>query len=165
MLRITAWTIAVLSGAVLIGCGGGGGEAAEADDMAQYEGPIASTDVARGEQVYNDVCMSCHAGGAPNLDNIGWDPARMRHQIREGSGRMPAMPLDRVSDEDMEAALAYMVTIGAVTSEEAGLTSTGGGMDESGDDMGEDDMGEDADDDTDEAVEEGGIEEDDAAEM
>lgn len=146
MARINAWTIMALAGATLIGCGGGGGgEAEEADDVASYDGPIASTDVARGEQVYNDVCMACHAGGAPALDNIGWDPARMRHQIREGSGRMPAIPLSRVSDDDMEAALAYMVTIGAVTAEEAGLAPTGGG----------DDAG-DMDDDTDEAIEEGG---------
>jgi mono/diheme cytochrome c family protein len=149
MLRITVWTTAMLAGAALAGCGGGGGGGAEEGgaDVARYEGPIASNDVARGQEVYDDVCMACHAGGAPSLDGIGWDAARMRHQIREGSGRMPAMPLDRLSDEDMEAALAYMVTIGAVTAETAGVEPTSGGAAE---------PLEDADADTDEAVEEGG---------
>ena len=127
MLRFHAGMLSVL---VLAACGGGAG-AEEPDRIAaEYEGPIASTDVARGEELFNGLCMACHAGGAPALQGIGWEPAAMRRQIREGEGRMPAISESRLSAEDLEALLAYMVTIGAVQSDApatAGGDATGEG--------------------------------------
>ena len=110
----------------LVGCGGGGGGGSEggggggtSGGEAQYAGPIASTDVALGQQRYDSRCgNACHnSGGGPALANIGWTAERTRRQIREGSssGGMSAIPVSRLSDEDMEAVLAYLVTIGAVT--------------------------------------------------
>ncbi len=113
MLRNGMWVLGL--GVALLGCGGPSGGAREAGEVAaQYQGPIQSTDTARGEEVYNTVCMSCHGAGAPNLEGIGWEAGAMRQQIREGHGRMPAISQSRLSDEDMEALLAYMTTIGAV---------------------------------------------------
>ncbi|MDW8245729.1 MAG: cytochrome c [Sandaracinaceae bacterium] len=107
------------------GCGGasgaspstpshGAGEGAESP--SPYEGPIRSTDVELGARRYASRCgNACHeSGGGPPLANLRWSPERMRRQIREGSGGMPAIPPSRLSDEDMEALLAYLVTIGAV---------------------------------------------------
>lgn len=96
-------------------CGGASGQHAEEghEAAAQYAGPIASDDLARGESRYTAVCMACHASGPP-LENIAWGPAAMRRQIREGNGGMPAIPAVRLSDNDMEAVLAHMTTIGAV---------------------------------------------------
>jgi len=70
--------------------------------------------VAQGETRYNAVCASCHNNGAPPVANIGWDVARVRQQIREGSANMPAIRAARLSDADMEAVLAYMDTIGSI---------------------------------------------------
>lgn len=110
--------VLIVSAAALfsVACGGGSSatDTTTAASAADYEGAIASSDVAHGQEVYEGVCNACHAGGAPPLENIGWGVARMRQQIREGSGGMPAMPASRLSDDDMEAALAYMATIGAV---------------------------------------------------
>lgn len=116
MLRLSSWTILGLSISALAGCGGGGGETEEAHEAAaQYAGPIGSSDVARGQEVYSAVCSACHDGGAPQLANIGWDAGRMRQQVREGEDRMPPISEARVSADDLEAVLAYLTTIGAVT--------------------------------------------------
>ena len=115
MLRLSSWTILGLSISALAGCGGGGETAEAHEAAAQYAGPIGSSDVARGQEVYSAVCSSCHDGGAPQLPNIGWDAARMRQQVREGEDRMPPISEARVSAEDLEAVLAYLTTIGAVT--------------------------------------------------
>ena len=129
--------------ALMSACGGssasGGGD--------QYVGPIASNDTARGQEVFTNVCMACHSGG-PSLENIGWEAARVRHQVREGSGGMSPLSTTRVSDDDLEAVLAYMVTIGGVVGE-AGAADTGGGdtgEDTSGDDAIDDESAEDLDD-------------------
>lgn len=123
MLRISAFSIGL---AVLAGCGGGGGQAREPGEVAaQYQGDLMSADTARGETVYNNVCMSCHGAGAPALDGLGWNPGQMRQQVREGSGRMPAINEGRVSAEDLEAVLAFMTTTGAVAAELPGGTAGG----------------------------------------
>lgn len=100
-------------------CGGGGGGGAGTEtaggEASAYAGPVASTDVAHGQARYDAVCGSCHNNGAPPVANLGWTPDRMRQQIREGSGSMPAISETRLNPEDMEAVLAYMQTIGSVT--------------------------------------------------
>ncbi|MCA9605195.1 MAG: cytochrome c [Myxococcales bacterium] len=119
--------MAGLSAMVLGACGGGGGEAAGSQEAsAEYAGPIGSTDVAHGQEVYDQICAGCHSSG-PSLENIGWSAARVRQQIREGSGRMPPIREARVSADDMEAILAYLATIGGVADEGGEPASTGGG--------------------------------------
>lgn len=100
----------------LAACGGGQSTGGTTAEGGEYAGPIASTDVAAGETAYNSKCGGCHASGgtAPAIADIGWTPAHMRQQIREGSGGMPAIGPSRLSDEDMESMLAYLVTINAV---------------------------------------------------
>lgn len=115
MTRLVVMTSVALT---LAACGGGGGGAGETHaTSADYAGPIASSDIARGETVYNQICMACHASGAPTLDGLGWDPARMRQQVREGEDDMPAIRESRLSDDDLEAILAYMTTTGGVNGE------------------------------------------------
>ena len=106
-----------------VGCGGGSSastgaasEGTSAGGESSYAGPIGSTDTALGQEKYDSRCgNACHAsGGGPELANIGWTPERMRRQIREGSGGMPAIGPTRLSDTDLEAVLAYLVTTGAV---------------------------------------------------
>ncbi len=104
-------------------CGGGsgeeGGEGGEGGTSggevpAQYAGPIQSEDTAHGEQVFQQACAPCHDSG-PDLHDVGLSAGRIRQQIREGGGNMPAINATRLSDEDVEAVLAYLVTINAAT--------------------------------------------------
>ncbi|MCB9594481.1 MAG: cytochrome c [Sandaracinaceae bacterium] len=135
--------LACLSAIALGACGGGGGDTEGGQEAStEYEGPIASSDVARGQEVYDQVCSGCHSNG-PSLENIGWSAARVRRQIREGSGRMPPIRATRVSDDDLEAILAWMQTIGGVTGDGAAPASTGG-QDTDGD-VDEDDLDDEAD--------------------
>lgn len=113
--------VLVLAGLSGVGCGGGGGGGGEeaggggtAGGESAYAGPVASSDVALGEQKYQSRCASCHESGAPPVANLAWSAERMRQQIREGSGQMPGIPAHRLSDEEMEAVLAYLQTINGV---------------------------------------------------
>lgn len=77
-----------------------------------YWGPIASIDTERGRTRFQVVCAPCHVlhenPDAPELTALGWSPADVRHQIREGSALMPAIPERRLDDEDLEHLLAYL---------------------------------------------------------
>ncbi len=69
--------------------------------------------VRRGELVFMHECQPCHPGGA-----TGFGPAvvrephlpsfAMRLQIRNGFGKMPAFPESVLSDEDLDAVIAYI---------------------------------------------------------
>lgn len=108
--------VLVIGTCLVSACGGPAADAREPGEVAaQYQGPIQSTDVARGEELYNGLCMSCHGGGAPALEGLGWEPGAMRQQVREGGGRMPAIAESRLSAPDLEAILAFMATNGGVT--------------------------------------------------
>lgn len=98
------------------GCGGG-----VASSPVSYEGPIGSTDVAAGQAAFSDYCGGCHreGGDAPNIQGLGWTAAAARKQIREGSAKMPAFPEGRLSAEDLESMLAFLVTTGTVQGESA----------------------------------------------
>ena len=80
---------------------------------AQYLGPIGSRDVAQGERTFRTLCAACHAGRV-NPAGYHWSAPQMRHQIREGNALMPALPPHRLSDDRVEAVLAYLSTIGAI---------------------------------------------------
>jgi len=105
-------------------CGGGAAEATGDGDgdgtsggeaAAQYAGPVGSSDAVAGEEAYQAACAPCHEGGAgPALADLGWSAARVRQQVREGSGGMPPLDAGRVSDEDVEHILAHLQSIGAV---------------------------------------------------
>jgi mono/diheme cytochrome c family protein len=119
--------VLVIGTSLVSACGGPAGETREPGEVAaQYQGPIESTDVARGEELYNSLCMSCHGGGAPALEGLGWEPGLMRQQIREGGGRMPAIRESRLSAPDLEAILAFMTTNGGVAGDVGGDATEGG---------------------------------------
>jgi mono/diheme cytochrome c family protein len=125
-VRIAVASILVLA---LCACGGGaeepegeessGGEAeGGGEGGAAYEGPITSTDVAHGKEVFETHCEDCHPGGeedvGPSLIADPHTPARLRQQVREGSGKMRPFSEKRISADDLEALLAYLQTINAV---------------------------------------------------
>ena len=124
-MRIAVASILLLA---LCACGGGAEEApageessggeAEGGGEGSYEGPITSTDVAHGKEVFETKCDDCHPGGeedvGPSLIADPHTPAKIRQQVREGSGKMRPFSEKRISGEDLEALLAYLQTINAV---------------------------------------------------
>ena len=120
VITVGLWALA-LCGA-LVACGGGAeepsSEGSSGGEDAAYAGPIASTDVARGKEVFVANCDDCHPDGdedvGPSLIADPHTPADLRKQVREGSGKMRPFPEKRVSNEDLEALLAYLASINAV---------------------------------------------------
>lgn len=123
MSRMNVMKLGIMAVVLAVGCGGAseepaGGEASAGAETTQYEGPITSTEVDRGKEVFTTNCDDCHPGGeedvGPSLIAEPRPPARIRQQIREGSGRMRPFSSNRISDEDVEAMLAYLASIKAV---------------------------------------------------
>ena len=123
MSRMNVMKLGTLAIALAVGCGGSsaepaGGETSAGAETTQYEGPITSTEVDRGKELFTANCDDCHPGGeedvGPSLIAEPHTPARIRQQIREGSGRMRPFSAKRVSDEDVEAILAFLASVKAV---------------------------------------------------
>ncbi len=117
--------VAFVSSALISACGGGGSEEPSSDETAggeegggSYEGPITSTDVDAGKAIFETHCDDCHPGGeedvGPSLIADPRTPARLRQQVREGSGKMRPFSEARISAGDLESLLAYMQSINAV---------------------------------------------------
>jgi mono/diheme cytochrome c family protein len=69
----------------------------------------------RGEVVYMRHCHSCHPGGAaglgPSLNDKPLPKALVKTQVRKGLGAMPAFGEEEISDDDLEALGAYVVSL------------------------------------------------------
>ena len=110
--------IVVALGATLLGTACGPVAARGLGRESPYWGPIASTDSERGRTRFEVVCAPCHVlhenPDAPELTALGWSPADVRHQIREGSALMPAIPERRLDEGDLEHLLAYLESVEVV---------------------------------------------------
>ncbi len=71
-----------------------------------------------GRRWFNMRCDLCHPNGeediGPRIRGIGWPVARMRRQIRRGSGEMDPIPPARLPSMRMDEVMVYLSTIGAV---------------------------------------------------
>jgi mono/diheme cytochrome c family protein len=69
----------------------------------------------RGEVVYMRHCHSCHPGGAaglgPSLNDKPLPKVLVKAQVRNGLGAMPAFGEEKISDDDLEALGAYVVSL------------------------------------------------------
>lgn len=80
-------------------------------------GPLGAADprVALGEVVFFAHCHQCHPGGAGGLGfGINDKPlpaGLIEFQVRNGLGVMPAFPEDRISDEELDALVAYLLAL------------------------------------------------------
>lgn len=65
--------------------------------------------------------MPCHGDHSerqgPLLFRLHWHAPEIRHQVRIGNSLMPAIPVERLSDEDLEHLLAFFLTTGACAAE------------------------------------------------
>ncbi len=93
--------------------------AAEEPKPAAEAAGGAEVDLAAGEKLYNSACVACHTAGvagAPKLgDKAAWEPLiaqGMDEMIRiaiQGKGAMPPRGGSTASDEQVAAAVHYMV--------------------------------------------------------
>ncbi len=65
-----------------------------------------------GRTVFTRVCGRCHEDGESDgpAPNRNLEEARMRTIVRQGDGRMRAIPTSRLSDADLNAVIAYLRT-------------------------------------------------------
>lgn len=75
-----------------------------------HEPPTA--EVALGERVFDTHCNGCHPGGEAGLGPAlndkplpGW---AIRFQVRHGLGAMPGFPEEVISNEELDALVAYV---------------------------------------------------------
>lgn len=122
MMKLNAKLVSALLLLALTACGGGdsggGTTTTNTSGGEGYEGAVTSTDTALGASTYEQHCNGCHPGGqagfGPAVSGIGWTPAQMRQQIREGEGRMPGFSTTDIDAATLEALLAHLVSTGAV---------------------------------------------------
>jgi mono/diheme cytochrome c family protein len=66
----------------------------------------------RGQRLFMEHCHQCHPGGAaglgPAINNKPLPGAAMHLQIRKGVGTMPAFPGSILSNEQVDAIVAYL---------------------------------------------------------
>lgn len=103
-----AWSLVAL--ALLAACG-------PAYRGEPIYGPLnpADSKTALGEQVFYANCHQCHPGGAGGLGfGINDKPlpgGLIKFQVRNGLGVMPAFSEERISDEQLDALVAYLYAL------------------------------------------------------
>lgn len=72
-------------------------------------------DAAAGEAVFMANCTFCHPGGeagvGPSLIASAMTTDEMLTQVRQGSDNMPACASGKISEEDLENLIAYIVSL------------------------------------------------------
>lgn len=130
---VAALVVAGLLGGVAAGCGGDDDDSGEATTEAPTTtaapattAPPATTtapattaapagDVAAGEAFFAQTCTGCHlengtaAGGTgPKLEGLGLTEQRIRDQVMNGGGAMPA---GLAQGQDLDNVTAYVLSI------------------------------------------------------
>jgi mono/diheme cytochrome c family protein len=80
-----------------------------------FVGPMQISDpsIERGRLAFEQKCYKCHTQGeggmGPVINDKPLPRFLMRFQVRHGLGTMPAFPPERISDDELEDILNYMV--------------------------------------------------------
>jgi len=107
LLSLTAATLFL---AAATGCG-----TARRGAPVQPAFEVTEPRLVEGQRVFMAFCHSCHPGGAaglgPALNNKPLPGFLIRFQVRNGLGAMPAFGEDLIPPEDLDALVAYLVTL------------------------------------------------------
>ncbi|MEA2627324.1 MAG: hypothetical protein QOD06_3369 [Candidatus Binatota bacterium] len=78
---------------------------------------LASAELARGRDVFQRHCDSCHPGGeagvGPAINDKPLPRFLIRFQVRHGLGAMPAFSADELRDDDLERLISYLQALRA----------------------------------------------------
>jgi mono/diheme cytochrome c family protein len=101
--------IAIMLAGLLVQAGCGSARRGE-----PITGPLqlSTPDSARGQMVFMRHCHQCHPGGeaglGPALNNKPLPGFMMILQVRHGLGAMPSFSEQHISDEELDALIAYV---------------------------------------------------------
>lgn len=89
---------------------------AGATTAATPAGPAAATgDLVAGKAVYDPNCNSCHPGGdkgaGPALKGTDNSAEEIKNQVRNGGEGMPASPASKISDQQLNDVVAYVLSL------------------------------------------------------
>lgn len=106
-MRAGLLATAALTLTVSLSCG-----SARRSEPLTGEHRFTDPEVILGERVFSDMCQQCHPRGQAGLGFAlnnkpmpGW---LIRFQVRNGLGAMPALPEEAISDEELDAVVAYL---------------------------------------------------------
>ena len=113
---ILAGALAATAARPAVAAGTTNAQTSDAQIGAQTPQPTpGGNQLAQGRQVFDRACGRCHPGGeedvGPRIINKNMDQARVQKQIREGTGRMRAIPPTKLPDANMPALMAYLRSI------------------------------------------------------
>lgn len=80
-------------------------------------GPMTTTDasIKRGEKLYGGHCYRCHAEGegglGPSFNDKPLPRSLIHFQIRHGLGAMPAFDKHRLSDQEVDDIVVYVIAL------------------------------------------------------
>jgi mono/diheme cytochrome c family protein len=103
------FSLFMLSMLSMIGCAGPG-----SDQTVLKPIELASAEEKEGQVLFMKFCHSCHpdgeAGLGPSIHAMPAPNFLQRTQVRAGMGEMPAFHDDKISDEQLDAIIAYLNT-------------------------------------------------------
>ncbi len=96
------------SGALLLKCG----SSRRGVPLYPGERKISDPTLILGRKVFANHCHQCHPGGTeglgPALNNKPYPGFAIEFQVRNGVGAMPGFSEEIISDEELEALVAYV---------------------------------------------------------
>jgi len=114
MRRLYALALALTAAALFLAAAAGCGTARRGAPV-QPAFEVTDPRLVEGQRVFMAYCQSCHPGGAaglgPSLNDKPLPGFLIRLQVRNGLGAMPAFGEDLISSEELDALVAYMVTL------------------------------------------------------
>jgi mono/diheme cytochrome c family protein len=114
MKRIPITLCAIVTALLLASCG-----SAYRDEPHTAPVRLSDEKLQIGQQVFMEHCHQCHPGGAgglaPAINNKPLPVWLMKTQVRVGLGAMPSFSKQKISDDQLDALMAYLKALRAAS--------------------------------------------------
>lgn len=105
--------VALLALSLVSACGGETTQTAP--KPATPGGTAPGGNVEAGKVVFDQHCNSCHPGGGsaagPSLISRKSPPDRIERRVRTGGAGMPSFSTDKISDQQLQDLVAYVLSL------------------------------------------------------